>query len=86
MNVFGTGNLGFDDSQVLRVGQAVRLHRVWLRGRGHQCWRVLGAVTALGEALVGQALWEGKTTATVSVQGPAAPLPQPEAKPKGSGY
>lgn len=47
VNVFGTGNLGFDDSQVLRVGQAVWLHCIWLCGCGYQCWRVLGAVTAL---------------------------------------
>lgn len=55
MNVFGTGNLGFDDSQVLWVGQAVRLHCVGLCGCRYQGWRVLGAVTALGKALVGQA-------------------------------
>lgn len=47
MNVLGTGYLGFDDGQVLRVGQAVRLHGIWLGGCGHQRWRVLGTVTAL---------------------------------------
>lgn len=55
MNVLGTGNLGFDDRQVLRVGQAVGLHRIRLGGRGHQRRGVLGAVTALGQAFVCQA-------------------------------
>lgn len=47
VNVLGTGNLGFDDRQVLRIGQAVRLDGVGLGGRGHQCRRVLGAVATL---------------------------------------
>lgn len=47
MNVLGTGNLGFDDCQVLWVGQAVRLDGIRFGGCGHQCWRVLGTVTAL---------------------------------------
>lgn len=47
VNVLGTGNLGFDDCQVLWVGQAVRLDGIRFGGCGHQCWRVLGTVTAL---------------------------------------
>lgn len=47
VNVLGTGNLGFDDRQVLWVGQAVRLYCVWLGGCGHQRRRVLGTVAAL---------------------------------------
>ena len=47
MNVLGTGNLGFDDCQVLWVGQAVRLDGIRFGGCGHQRRRVLGTVTAL---------------------------------------
>lgn len=79
VNVLGTGNLGFDDCQVLRVGQAVRLHCIRFGGRGHQSGRVLGTVATLGQALVGQALWTGRQgAASVSLlmlppppQGPA---------------
>ena len=47
VNVLGTGNLGFDDRQVLWVGQAVRLHGIGLGGCRHQRWRVLGTVATL---------------------------------------
>lgn len=60
VNVLGTGNLGFDDCQVLRVGQAVRLYCIWFGGRGHQSWRMLGTVATLRQALMCQALWTGR--------------------------
>lgn len=47
VNVLGTGNLGFDERQVLRVGLTVRLHCIWFGGCGHQQGRVLGTVATL---------------------------------------
>lgn len=60
VDVLGAGDLGLDHAEVLGVGQALCLDRVGLGGGGHEGGRVLGAVEALGEALVGQALGRGR--------------------------
>ena len=56
VNVFGTGDLRLDHAEVLRIGQGLCLHCVWLGRRGNQVRGVLGAVDALGETLVSQPL------------------------------
>lgn len=63
VDVLGAGNLGLDHVEVLRVRHGLRLDRVGLGGRRHQVGRVLGAVDALREALVGESL-RGKKTYT----------------------
>lgn len=55
MKVFGTSNLGFNNGQLMWVGQATRLHSLWVEGCGYQCWRVLGMIIALWKVSVGRA-------------------------------
>ncbi|NWH98766.1 PAF1 factor, partial [Tichodroma muraria] len=57
VDVLGACDLSFDQGQVLRVGQALGPGAsLAFGGRGHQGRGMLGAVEALREALVGQAL------------------------------
>lgn len=56
MNVFSTWNLWFYHTEILRVRQRLCLHCVRLGGCRYEIWRVLCAVDALRQALVGQPL------------------------------
>lgn len=60
VDIFSTGDLRLDHAQVLGVRHGLRLHRVRLGGGWNQVGRMLGAVDALGEALVSQPLNGGR--------------------------
>lgn len=60
VDVLSAGNLRLDHVEVLRVRHGLCLDRVGLGGRRHQVGRMLGAVDALREALVGQSLRKRK--------------------------
>lgn len=56
VDVLGTSDLGLDEGQVLGVGEGLACPPLAFGGCRHQGGGVLGAVKALREALVGQAL------------------------------